>query len=289
MREAAQLDQLPAHLKDLEDLELVGFDNLVSLPSLPSLPSGLHSLCLEQCDSLELLPILPESLRKFTLERLSALENMMPLPNNLEELSLIRCENLKELDHIPHKLKYLKIDQMELLQISSFNLPQTLEHLEISDSPNIESGFEKYLLEMGSHSSSLFPPNLRKLVLYRFKSLKIPPALPISLEKLVLIDCESIIEFPLLPPHLKELKIYDCDQIKFIGSDDKYLEGIGFRGRLPTSLKKIDLDHLYNLTWIDEFPSNLESLSISNGNASGLTITSLPNHLNKLTLEYRTY
>jgi hypothetical protein len=236
MEEVTQLDQLPIHLKDLE---LGGFDSLVNLPSLPS---GLHSLCLKQCDSLALLPILPESLRKLALEKLSALETMAPLPDNLEEFTLEYCEKLKELDHIPHKLRSLKITSTELLQILSFDLPRTLEHLEISKSPNIESGFEKYLIEMGSHAGSPFPPNLRVLELRGFKSLKILSTLPIYLEKFVLSDCESIIEFPSLPPSLKELNIHYCDQIKFVGSDDIPLEGIGFHGKIPTSLKEIVLN-----------------------------------------------
>jgi hypothetical protein len=279
MRQATQLDQLPAHLKDLE---LERFDKLVSLPSPPS---GLHSLCWEHCESLAFSPIIPESLRKLTLEWLPELKDMMPLPDYLEELSLSRCRKLKELDHIPHKLKLLKIDQMDLLQILSFNLPQILEHLEISNSPNIESDFVKYSLEMESHTGSPFPPNLGVLVLYGLKGLKILPALPISLEKLVLKDCKSKIEFPVLPPNLKELEISYCDQIKFIGSDDISLERIGFRGKMPRSLKKIDLNFLTNLVWIGELPSNLESLSIDKCNSGGSTMSSLPQHLQYLRIE----
>jgi hypothetical protein len=208
MKGVTQLDQLPIHLKDLKDLKLGRFDKLVTQLSLPS---GLHSLKLEQCHSLAFLPILPESLKKLTIEWLPVLENMAPLPDNLEELSLSICTKLKVLDHIPPKLKYLKIDKMRLLQILNFDLPQTLEHLEISDSPNIGPSFEKYLFEMGSHTGSPFPPNLRVLKLSGFKSLKVLPTLPISLEKLVLEDCNSIIEFPLLPPHLKRLNIFKCD------------------------------------------------------------------------------
>jgi hypothetical protein len=96
---------------------------------------------------------------------------------------------------------------MELLRILSFNLPETLEYLDISSSPKIESGLENYLLEMGFHTGSPFPPNLRVLLLYGTKSLKTLPSLPTSLEILELWDCKSIIEFPLLPPHLKELGI----------------------------------------------------------------------------------
>jgi hypothetical protein len=274
---AAQLDQLPVHLKDLE---LEGFYNIVGLPSLPS---GLHSLCLQLSTILTRLPILPASLRKLTLEKLPVLENMVSLPDNLKELTLRKCE-VNELDHIPHKLKSLKIVEMKLLHILSFNLPDTLEYLKISNSPNIEPGFEKYLLEMGSHTGSPFPPKLRVLELQRFKSIKILPTLPISLEKLVLIDCKSIIEFPLLPPNLRELKIFRCDQIKFIGSDDIFLEGIGFHGKIPTSLKTIGLYNL-EIAWIGELPPNLESLSIYNCDASELTVSSsLPRHLVQLTI-----
>jgi hypothetical protein len=170
---------------------------------------------------------------------------MAPLPDNLEELSLIRCERLKQLDHIPPKLKSLKVSEMGLLQILSFNLPQTLEHLKISKSPNIESGFEKYLIEMGSHTGSPFPPNLRVLKLCEFKS----------------------------------TKIYKCYHINFIGSDDIPLEGIRNHGKMPTSLKTIDLDDLENLIWIDKLPSNLETLSIYNCNSSRLKISSFPRHL----------
>jgi hypothetical protein len=126
---------------------------------------------------LALHPVIPESLRKLTLWALPELENMARLPDNLDELSLSVCEKLEELDHIPHKLKSLKIFSMNLVQILIFNLPQTLEHLEISSSPNIESGFEKYLIEMESHTGSPFPPNLRELLLNGFRSLKALPAL----------------------------------------------------------------------------------------------------------------
>jgi Leucine-rich repeat (LRR) protein len=278
MKEVTQLDQLPAHLKDLE---LEGFGNFVSLPYLPS---GLHSLCLEYYHSLILPPILPGSLRKLALWLLLSLENMALLPDNLKELSLWECERLKELDHIPDKLKSLKIGEMKLLQIFNFNLPQTLEHLEISNSPNIESGFEIYLLEMGSHTDSPFPSNLRELELCGSESLKILPTLPISLEELELIDCNSIIEFPLLPPHLKELKIYHCDQIKIIGSDGIPLEGVGFHGKIPSSLKKIYLYDLKELAWIDKLPPNLETLSAGGCNESGVTVSSLPQHLKDLTI-----
>jgi hypothetical protein len=185
---------------------------------LPSLPSGLHSLELQSCNSLALPPILPEFLRKLDLNDMSAMEYVESLPDNLEELSLLVSGKLKELDHIPHKLKSLKIEWMKLFQIVNFNLPQTLEHLEISSSTKIGSGFEKYLLEMGPHTGSLSLPNLRELRLWGFKNLKILPDLPISLEKLVLIDCESIIESPLIPQNLKELRIYKCNQIQFLGS-----------------------------------------------------------------------
>jgi hypothetical protein len=127
---------------------------------------------------------------------------MASLPGNLVELSLTACVKM-ELGNIPHKLKFLNIDRMYFLQILDLYLPQTLEYLMISNSPNIEPGFEKYLLEMGSHTGSPFPPNLRVLDLRGFKNLKMLPALPISLEKLVLTDCNSINEFPLLSHNLK--------------------------------------------------------------------------------------
>jgi hypothetical protein len=111
------------------------------------------------------------------------------------------------------------------------------------------------------------------------------PTLPISLEKLVLEDCKSIIESPMIPPHLKELEVYNCDQIKFIGSDDVPLEGIGIRGKMPTSLKMIILEDLKELTWIGKLPPNLETLSINHCNAGELVMSSLPNHLNNLTIE----
>jgi hypothetical protein len=280
---ATQLHQLPVHLKDLE---LGWFTNLVSLP--PSLPFGLHSLDLQWCQSLAILPPLPESLRKLTLWGSRELENMAPLPDNLEELSLTKCGKLKELDHIPYKLKYLKIDEMKLLRILNFNLPQTLECLNISKSPNIKSGFEKYLLEKGSHTGSPFPPNLRVLELQKFKSLKILPTLPIYLEKLVLADCRSIIEFPLLPPHLKFLEIHHCDRIQYIGSDNKRLKKIGFHKMLPTSLKEIHLYALDDIIWIGDLPPNLESLSILYSGTKGKR-TSLPRHLSKLRFDNRDF
>jgi hypothetical protein len=54
------------------------------------------------------------------------------------------------------------------------------------------------------------------------------------------------------------------------------LEEIGIRGKMPTSLKKIELEGLKNLTWIDELPSNLETLSFNKCNADKVTMASLP-------------
>jgi hypothetical protein len=88
------------------------------------------------------------------------------------------------------------------------------------------------------------------------------PTLPTYLEKLVLICCNSIIEFPLLPPNLIELEIYSCDQIDFIGSEDIILEGIGFHGKITTSLENVYLYGARNLTWIGELPPKLEILSL---------------------------
>jgi hypothetical protein len=131
---------------------------------------------------------------------------------------------------------------------------------------------------VGSHTGSPFPPNLRVLELRGFKSLKILPTLPISLEKLVLRNCESISEFSSLPPHLKELELRNCDQIKFIGSDHTAMEGIGFRGKIPT-LKNINLDGLSNLTWIGKLQSNFETLKLSECRTDAATMSSLPRYL----------
>jgi hypothetical protein len=134
------------------------------------------------------------------------------------------------------------------------------------------------LLEMGSHTDSPFPPNLRELILYGFKGFKTLPSLPISLEKLVLMNCKSIIEFPMLPPHLRELRISAYDQIKYIGSDERSLEGIGIQGKLPVLLRKIHLSHLKNLVWMG-LPPNLEFLSIYYCDLGKVTVLLLPRRL----------
>jgi hypothetical protein len=68
-----------------------------------------------------------------------------------------------------------------------------------------------------------------------------------------------------------------------------YLEGIGVPRKIPTSLKKIELEGLKNLFWIGELPPKLETLSIFDCNTNELTMSSLPRNLNGLTVDGRMY
>ena len=224
------------------------------LTELPELPEGLVRLTCEK-NQLTQLPNLPKTLKRLICN-MNKLENLPELPNSLEALEC-NHNQLESLPNLPSKLNEFACENNHITNIGSFS--PKLRYLNCSNNqltelPPINSPYVTRIYCNNNQLTSL--PNVPKILLSLNcdnNQLTELPSLSHTVSfKELYCNNNQLTELPTLPLSIEKLHCMN-NQIKALPEKlstrltellarDNPLPAINFVKKIPTSLKKVDVE-----------------------------------------------